>query len=265
MRDAEANAGIQVHFIGTSAGAPSLSRHFSSLLLRCTGYCVLMDCGDGISRALLERNIGFDEMDAILVSHLHADHFSGLPSLLTAMKAAQRKKALKIFVPRADKQFLEAFLARSYISLLHLGFPATVIGYSAGDCIQPADNFKVEPVQNSHLEKYRGRGLEYSPSYDSYSFYFSSGDGLAFVSGDVGELSDLTTLREIPEQLIILESSHIDPAAALQLAADKGFSKIVFTHIPDERAGLLHEIAGNGKIDSAGNIIIARDGLILHC
>ena len=75
---------MKIKFVGTSSGKASLNRFHSSLLLSSENYNLLVDAGDGISRALLVNGINFNSINGIIFTHLHPDHFSGLPALISS-------------------------------------------------------------------------------------------------------------------------------------------------------------------------------------
>ncbi|MEO8398834.1 MAG: MBL fold metallo-hydrolase, partial [Ignavibacteriaceae bacterium] len=75
----------KIKFIGTGSGKTSLKRFHSSFLILNESYNLLVDTGDGISKALLLQNINYNSIDGILISHLHPDHYTGLPLLLVQM------------------------------------------------------------------------------------------------------------------------------------------------------------------------------------
>ncbi len=60
---------------------------------------ILLDCGDGIVRDLLNNSIDFHQIKGILFTHGHPDHMGGLYSLLTTMRLFSREKELNIFAP----------------------------------------------------------------------------------------------------------------------------------------------------------------------
>ncbi len=106
---------MKIKFLGTGSGKTSLNRYHSSFLISSSTNSLLVDCGDGISKAILKQNIDFNSFNSILISHFHADHFAGLPSLLTQMKLGGRKNELTIFVHSSEKPFLEDFICHSYL------------------------------------------------------------------------------------------------------------------------------------------------------
>jgi ribonuclease Z len=79
---------MSVRFLGTSS-QPSSSRNYSSLLVNLDRETVMVDCGEGTQRQLMNRHIGGEaklaSIHTILITHMHADHVLGLVPLLYSM------------------------------------------------------------------------------------------------------------------------------------------------------------------------------------
>lgn len=75
-------------------------RWLTSLMVRCEGSSLLIDCGEGTQIAIKEKGWSFKPIDVICLTHYHADHVSGLPGLLLAMGNAERTEPLTIIGPR---------------------------------------------------------------------------------------------------------------------------------------------------------------------
>ena len=74
-------------FLGTSAGSPSRTRNVSSLALRLPQRSEwwLFDCGEGTQHQLMRMShLRLSQLTRIFVTHLHGDHFYGLPGLLAS-------------------------------------------------------------------------------------------------------------------------------------------------------------------------------------
>jgi ribonuclease BN (tRNA processing enzyme) len=74
----------EVVFVGTSDAFGAGGRRQSAIVLRGSSGTVLLDCGATTGSGLIELGIASDEIDAILLSHFHGDHFGGVPLLLLA-------------------------------------------------------------------------------------------------------------------------------------------------------------------------------------
>lgn len=94
---------IDVLLLGNGAMAPLPERPLSSLLARIGGSLVLFDCGEGTQVQMRRFHWGFRRLDAICLSHLHADHVAGLPGLLHTVANAGRTEPLRIYGPTGTR------------------------------------------------------------------------------------------------------------------------------------------------------------------
>ena len=89
-----------VTFIGTSDAFAAGGRRQSAIYLRCDQGAVLLDCGPTTNTGLMQLGIDRNDVDAIVISHFHADHFSGIPHfLLAAHHQDERRKPITIAGP----------------------------------------------------------------------------------------------------------------------------------------------------------------------
>jgi len=98
-------AGVVV--IGSSAAVPAWGRRLPSLAIVYRGSVILLDCGEATQYGLLEHHVSYQKIEAILITHLHGDHFLGIPGLLQTMTMNRRRKPLIIAGPRELKSFIE--------------------------------------------------------------------------------------------------------------------------------------------------------------
>src|SRR3954469_17250423 len=89
---------LDVLFVGTAGSAPTARRGLPATLVRRGGDRLLFDCGEGTQRQLL-RSVGLLELEEIFISHLHADHFLGLPGMLKTFGLRGRELPLAIYGP----------------------------------------------------------------------------------------------------------------------------------------------------------------------
>lgn len=82
----------EVVFIGTSDAFGAGGRRQSAIFARGERGGMLIDCGTTTNTGLAQLGIARDEIDVILVSHFHGDHFGGIPSLLYAALYADRRR-----------------------------------------------------------------------------------------------------------------------------------------------------------------------------
>ena len=92
--------------LGCGSAAPSLLRANTAQILEMAGKVILIDCGEGTQWQMLKRKISAFKIDIIFISHLHGDHYLGLPGLLNTLSLYGREKPLKIFGPKGIKSLL---------------------------------------------------------------------------------------------------------------------------------------------------------------
>jgi ribonuclease BN (tRNA processing enzyme) len=89
-----------VVFVGTGDAFGAGGRRQSAVLVRGHRGTLLLDCGATTGTGLRELGVARDEIDTILVSHFHGDHFGGIPLLLlAALYEDERRHPLHIAGP----------------------------------------------------------------------------------------------------------------------------------------------------------------------
>ncbi|MCA6436407.1 MAG: ribonuclease Z [Bacteroidota bacterium] len=101
---------FELLILGSSSASPTSERNPSAQLLNVAERYFLIDCGEATQIQLRKNKAKFQAIDHILISHLHGDHFFGLPGLLSSMHLLGRKNALRIYAPERLKKILELML-----------------------------------------------------------------------------------------------------------------------------------------------------------
>jgi ribonuclease Z len=89
---------LDVVFLGTGGSIPSARRNTAGVLVRRGGDRLLFDCGEGTQRQM-QRSVGLIPVDDIFITHLHADHYLGLPGLIKSYEMQDRVEPLSIHGP----------------------------------------------------------------------------------------------------------------------------------------------------------------------
>jgi ribonuclease Z len=90
---------LSLFFAGTAGSVPTPKRGLPALLLRAGGERILLDCGEGTQHQLL-RSIGLPDVGAVFVTHLHLDHWLGLPGMIKTFDMRARERTLEVYGPR---------------------------------------------------------------------------------------------------------------------------------------------------------------------
>lgn len=98
---------LEAFVLGAGGSMPLPNRHLSSMLLRRDGELFLFDCGEGTQVALRALNLKWKKISAILISHTHADHITGLPGMLMLSSQVNRDEPLYIIGPPRIKEYVE--------------------------------------------------------------------------------------------------------------------------------------------------------------
>ena len=99
---------LDVVFLGTSASAPTARRGTSSLLVRRGGDRLLFDCGEGTQRQLLRSSVGLVDLEEVFLTHLHADHYLGLPGMLKTFSLRVRETPLTVYGPSGLRELFDS-------------------------------------------------------------------------------------------------------------------------------------------------------------
>lgn len=91
---------MEVLFLGTSGAVPTPERGLSATLIKRGGERVLVDCGEGTQRQLMRAGVGINQIGAIALTHLHADHYLGLPGMLKTWELWGRQEPVAVYGPK---------------------------------------------------------------------------------------------------------------------------------------------------------------------
>lgn len=99
---------LDICLLGTGGTLPLTNRWLTSLMVRYQGHAVLIDCGEGTQIAAQEAGMSLKPVDMVLLTHLHADHVSGMPGLLLTMGNMGRTEELRIVGPAGTERVVNA-------------------------------------------------------------------------------------------------------------------------------------------------------------
>ena len=98
---------MELVFLGTGASWPSVERNVPAVALKRGSEILLFDCGEGTQRQFQRSGLSYMQVQKIFITHLHGDHYLGLPGLVQTMGLNDRKDPLLIFGPPGIRQLCE--------------------------------------------------------------------------------------------------------------------------------------------------------------
>lgn len=102
---------FRVTFLGTGGTIPTQRRALAAFYVVRGGDKWLFDCGEGTQRQLWAATGGLPDLDGIFLTHFHADHTLGLPSIVSTMHLYGRKRPLSIYTPIGGREALQHHVA----------------------------------------------------------------------------------------------------------------------------------------------------------
>ncbi len=195
----------------------------AAYLVRCGGTAVVLDLGQG-SFPRLAATLEPSTLDAIVISHLHPDHFIDLVPLRHYLHWQFRPgRRVRVVAPVGLADRLDALNDQP-------GFSATALDV---ETIRPGTS----PIGGMVLE-----AAQVAHTSDSYGFRVSPGAGAGLVySGDCGRAADLDALLRPGDTLlsevsfgpgpVVAGAAHLDGPAVGTLGSRMGAGRILLTHL----------------------------------
>ena len=243
--------GVSVRFLGTGDAFNARGRCHSSYLVSAPGATILLDCGASALVALQRDGVGIDRLDAVCLSHLHGDHFAGLPFIfIAATFDVPRQRPLTIVGPPGTAARVADLYRAMYRDLASKPLPFPVHYVEVGDGART-------PIAAAELLAFAVPHQEHELSL---GYRLAIENRVVLYSGDTG-WSEVLVTQSQGADLFICECCffetkvdfHIDYP---RLAAERhrfGCRRLVLSHCGREVLAHRDEIAET----------IASDGLVV--
>ena len=91
---------FSVTLLGTGSPRASVERFGPSILVQAGDQTLIFDAGRGSIQRLSQIGVGFNQVDALFLTHLHSDHVVGIPDLwLSGWLLSRRAEPLAVYGP----------------------------------------------------------------------------------------------------------------------------------------------------------------------
>ena len=152
---------MHLTFLGTSAGKPTRERNVSAIGLEFEqdNKWYLFDCGEATQHQIIRSRLSIGKLETIFITHMHGDHYYGLPGLLSSKKLDTAFRPITIYGPKGIKKFLECVMD---VSSENLGYELKIIEFEADDSFV-FDKFSLKVLALEH-------------SVESFAFHIKEND-----------------------------------------------------------------------------------------
>ena len=236
---------VKVTFLGSGNAFAAGGRAHACILLEHQGGVLLLDCG-GASLPAITRTIDPGRIDAIAVTHLHGDHFGGIPFLLDEQKWNGRTRPIAIGGPPSLRRRLDQVAQGFGMDLSGLRYEWSVAVLGPTPTTLAGTEVTAHPVRHSPDAEPHGLRVRVDGKVIAYS-------------GDAKWTRELVDLAD-GSDLFISECTWYgtnDPVhlSAMDLkahGAELRTRRIVLTHLGAEalahRAELPYDVADDGTV-----------------
>jgi ribonuclease BN (tRNA processing enzyme) len=222
---------MRLTVIGSGTSEPQPETPASGILVETGTFGLLVDCGQGVVRELL-RIRDPRELDAIVVGHMHADHYIGLISLRYLLPWNGTSERLVVYLPPDGRARIRELASAISERPEFFEDAFSIIEYD------PDERLAVGDMTISFIP-----GQHYIPAW---GFSISDTDGhRVVISGDTGPNDGLVEVARGSDALVIEatlaspadddpQRGHLTSDEALAVATRAGVPKTILVHYPAE-------------------------------
>ena len=230
---------VTVRFLGSGNAFADGGRSHACIHLSAPGVSLLLDCG-GSALPMIKRHLDPAQLGAIAATHLHGDHFGGIPFVLDEQKWTGRRSPMTLGGPPS----LEA---RVRMVAQGFGIDLATLGFDAPFVVLGAEERELAGAQVAALQ------VRHSPAAEPHGLRVRVGGKLIAYSGDT-IWSDELPLVARGADLFICEATnfataderdnpvHISYQTILANRARLDCGRIVLTHLGAKTLAHLDEL-----------------------
>lgn len=151
---------LEAFVLGSGGMMPLPHRSLTSVLLRREGELFLFDGGEGTQVSIRRLNLRWKKITTIFVSHVHADHVTGLPGILMLSSQVDRDEPLYIIGPTGIADYIET--SRRTLGM-YINYEIVVREINEACVVWEGEGFKVRAFPLRHTKTCYGYALEEDP------------------------------------------------------------------------------------------------------
>src|SRR5712691_8458044 len=232
---------FKVTLLGTGVPIPSPDRFGPSTLIEAGDQKLLIDAGRGASIRLYQLHVPMGRLDALLLTHYHSDHTSGIPDVwLTGWLTSHfgtRTKPFRVIGPVGARTLMEN-LERAYaldikIRIADEKLPPDGVAVSVGEFDRDGLVYEKNGVRVIAFEVDHGDVIK-----PAYGYRIEYGGRVAVISGDTRYNQNVVRYGAGADLLI-----HEVAIARPELMSDAHVQRIMAHHTTAREAGMVFQRA----------------------
>ncbi len=149
---------FRIVVLGSGGAIPSPNRNVSCVGIRHNGKVYVFDACEGMQKQMMKYKLSYYKTCAIFISHLHPDHFLGIPGLAYTLQLSNFEGTLRIIGPKGIKRVVEGLLAGNVPKFMRIEeFHKEGVVFENGDLSVLA--FKVKHSNTSYGYEVKQKGI----------------------------------------------------------------------------------------------------------
>jgi ribonuclease Z len=217
-----------LHLLGTGAALSDASRTTTMLAFASEGSTLVVDCGGDVVQRLLVAEVDPDTIEAMIITHEHADHVSGFPLFMERIWLAGRQRPIDVYGPRPAldqaRRCWEAFDTESWKGVPEIRYHEVAL--EEGARVLADERWSVTAAPGEHSVPVIGVRVE-----------DRRGGGIVAYSADTGRSDAIVRLAEgadilVHEAMKEQFDGHTTYEDAAEVARQAKAGKLILVHLP---------------------------------
>jgi ribonuclease BN (tRNA processing enzyme) len=220
----------------------------TSIMVQAGGMNILVDAGLGVTRGICDQGVALTDIDLIIITHLHSDHYLELGPYFHTAWTAGLKRQIPVIGPTGLDAYWAGFLASMKFDIdlriqdegrCDLSALLTLQKLSEG-VIFNSEGVKITAMRNQH-----------PPIEESFALRIDVGDKVVVLSGDTAYMDEMVEFSKGADLLVheaLLETGVDALCASLGTKDGRLKAHLLRSHTSAANAGLIAHRAGVKKL-----------------